>query len=161
MCLLIAAVSASCRTAGVASASPAGQPAGSASPPPIVQPGAPGEASRVITADKATDLSHVQFTSADVKFMQGMISHHSQAVEMTKLLKDRTASSDMRKLALRIEVSQLDEIKMMQRWLQVRGQQAPAPGEMDMHMHDMPGHDMPGMSMPAMLMPGMLTPEEM
>jgi uncharacterized protein (DUF305 family) len=131
-----------CRSAAPASARPAGQ-----TPPPIVQPGAPGQASRIITADAASDLSQVQFTGADIKFMQGMIGHHSQAVEMTTLLKTRTASDDMRKLALRIEVSQLDEINMMQRWLQDRGQ--PAPNLQAMHMHG------------ATLMPGMLTPEEM
>ena len=59
--------------------------------------------------------------------MQGMIGHHAQAVEMTELLTSRTASDDMRKLALRIEVSQADEIKMMQRWLEARGQEVPDP----------------------------------
>jgi uncharacterized protein (DUF305 family) len=136
------AAAAACRSAPVAP----GRAAGSA-PPQIVQPGAPGQASRVITADAASDLSQVQFTGADIKFMQGMIGHHSQAVEMTSLLKTRTASADMRKLALRIEVSQLDEINMMQRWLQDRGQ--PAPNAQAMHMHG------------ATLMPGMLTPEDM
>lgn len=115
--------------------------------PPIVQPGAPGASSRVIAADRAADLSKVQFTAADVHFMQGMIGHHAQAVEMTDLLKTRTSSEDMRKLALRIELSQTDEIKMMERWLQVRGQEVPSPHAM--HMHG------------AMLMPGMLTEEEM
>jgi uncharacterized protein (DUF305 family) len=79
--------------------------------------------------------------------MQGMIGHHEQAVEMTALLATRTASEDMRKLALRIELSQTDEINMMQRWLKVRGQEVPSPHAM--HMHG------------AMLMPGMLTAEEM
>jgi len=115
--------------------------------PPIVQPGAPGVRSRVIAADKAVDLSRVQFTATDVRFMQGMIGHHAQALEMTELLVTRTGSEDMRKLALRIELSQADEIKMMQRWLQVRGQEVPAE-----HAHHMPG---------ATLMPGMLTPDEM
>ena len=118
----------------------------SGSEPPIVQPGAPGEPSRVISAEKAVDLSRVQHTAADVRFMENMIGHHAQATEMTALLPSRTASADMRKLALRIEVSQVDEIKMMQQWLQARG--VPAPGE---HAHHMPG----------MRMPGMLTPEEM
>jgi uncharacterized protein (DUF305 family) len=143
---LVAVAGASCRPGHVAS-TPAAAPAGAAAAPLIVQPGAPGEASHVISAEKATDLSQVQYTGADIKFMQGMIGHHSQAVEMTNLLKTRTTSDDMRKLALRIEVSQLDEIKMMQRWLEVRGQ--PAPGMQAMHMHG------------ATLMPGMLTPEEM
>jgi uncharacterized protein (DUF305 family) len=122
-------------------------PGAGGSPPPIVQPGAPGQASRVVSATEATDLSNVQFTPADVEFMQGMIGHHEQAVEMVELLKTRTSSDDMRKLGLRIELSQTDEIKMMQRWLQVRGQALPM--DHAMHMHG------------AMLMPGMLTEEEM
>src|SRR3954471_11350807 len=83
------------------------------SSPPIVQPGAPGEASKVVQAQEARDLSKVQFTPADVKFMQGMIHHHGQAVDMTELLSTRTSSDDMKKLALRIQVSQTDEMKMM------------------------------------------------
>jgi uncharacterized protein (DUF305 family) len=133
--LLMVAASASCRTTGTASG------------PHIVQPGAPGEPSRVITADKAVDLSKVQHTVADVRFMQGMIHHHAQALDMTALLTSRTSRDDLRKLALRIEVSQADEIKMMQRWLEVRGQEVPGP-----HAHHAPG---------ATLMPGMLTAEEM
>jgi uncharacterized protein (DUF305 family) len=113
---------------------------------PIVQPGAPGEAPRVISVDKAVDLSRVQHTAADARFMQGMIGHHGQALEMTALLGSRTASENMRKLALRIEVSQADEIKMMQGWLEARGLDVPNGHP---HMHG------------ATLMPGMLTPEEM
>jgi uncharacterized protein (DUF305 family) len=101
----------------------------------------------VIGARTAADLSHVQYTPADVRFMQGMIGHHAQALEMTALLQSRTRSEDMRKLALRIEVSQADEIKMMQDWLKRRGQPQPDP-----HAHHAPG---------ATLMPGMLTAEEM
>lgn len=113
---------------------------------PIVRPGAPGESSRVIGADAAARLEPPSHTAADIAFMQGMIGHHAQAVEMTGLLKSRTNSEDMKKLATRIEVSQADEIKMMRGWLEARG--AAAPGE---HAH----HD------PAHRMPGMLTPEEM
>jgi len=115
--------------------------------PPIVQPGAPGEASRVVNAEQARDLTKVQFTPADVRFMQRMIHHHAQAVDMTKLLATRTNSEDMKKLALRIELSQNDEMKMMRRWLAVRGQEVP--GE---HAHHMPG---------APMMPGMLSADEM
>jgi uncharacterized protein (DUF305 family) len=142
--LLLAVVACACRTASVAPATPV---SGTEPAPPIVQPGAPGEPSRVITADKATDLSQVQPTAADVRFMQGMIGHHGQAIEMTALLASRTVREDMRKLALRIEVSQADEIQMMQRWLEARRQEVPGPHAM--HMHG------------ATLMPGMLTAEEM
>jgi uncharacterized protein (DUF305 family) len=113
----------------------------------IVQPGAPGKASRVIAAAEARDLSRVQYTAADVRFMQGMISHHAQALEMTALIASRSTREDMRKLGLRIELSQADEIDMMQGWLRARGQEAP-----DVHAHHAHG---------AILMPGMLTPEEM
>jgi len=115
--------------------------------PPIVQPGVPGVGSHTIAAEKAIDLSEVQHTAADVRFMQGMIQHHAQALDMTGLLGTRTASEDLRRLALRIDLSQSDEIKMMRRWLETRGEEVPAE-----HAHHIPG---------ATLMPGMLTPEEM
>jgi uncharacterized protein (DUF305 family) len=121
---------------------PAGAPG-----PSIVQPGAPGEASRIITARTAVDLSRVRHGEADVRFMQGMIGHHAQALEMTALLPSRTTREDMRLLARRIEVSQADEIKLMQRWLEVRNEEIPSA-----HAHHAPG---------ATLMPGMLSPEEM
>ncbi len=143
----MAGLAASCRTAGVASDRPAAAPASPAGPPPIIQPGAPGQPSRVISAEKASDLSQVEYTGADIKFMQGMIGHHAQALEMVGLLKTRSGSADMKKLALRIELSQDDEINMMQRWLEVRRQQVP--NRNAMHAHG------------ATLMPGMLTPDEM
>jgi uncharacterized protein (DUF305 family) len=113
----------------------------------IIQPGAPGTASRVIGADKAVDLSRVQATKADIEFMQGMIHHHLQAIDMTNLLAANSESADMRKLGLRMSLSQSDEIKMMRHWLEVRGQEVPGD-----HAHHMPG---------APMMPGMLSQEEM
>jgi len=113
----------------------------------IVQPGAPGSPSRVIDAATATDLSRVQATADDVEFMQGMIHHHLQALDMTALLATRTESEDMRKMAHRMELSQSDEIKMMRHWLHVRGKEAP-----DDHALHRPG---------APMMPGMLSADEM
>jgi uncharacterized protein (DUF305 family) len=133
--VLFTSFSAACRTAT------------SAAEPPIIQPGAPGASSREIGRDQAVDLSKVQYSPADVKFMQGMIHHHAQALDMTALIPSRTSREEIKLLGLRIELSQVDEIKMMQRWLEVRGQEIP--GE---HAHHAPG---------APLMPGMLTPEEM
>jgi uncharacterized protein (DUF305 family) len=141
-CLFAAAGAAACATTGTSSGG-------------IVQPGAPGEASKVVGAEQARDLSKVGATPADVKFMQGMIHHHAQAIDMTELLKTRSGSEDMKKLALRIQVSQRDEIKMMQNWLKTHGQDAPDP-----HAMHMPGMVMPGMDHGPM-MAGMLTPEEM
>lgn len=115
--------------------------------PPLVQPGAPGETTRDIDTAAATDLSGVEATAADIEFMQGMIGHHAQALEMTALLYNRTEWQDMRLLAERIDVSQADEIGMMQGWLEARGQDAPEGNEHHQHA--------------GMLMPGMLTPEQM
>ena len=134
--MLAAAAGASCRTAAVADARP-----------PIVQPGLPGQPSHLIGAAQASDLSKVQYTGADIKFMQGMIGHHAQAAEIVALVPSRTSSEDVKRLALRIDVSQKDEMNMMREWLQARGQQLPDP-----RAHHMMG---------ATLMPGMLTPEEM
>jgi uncharacterized protein (DUF305 family) len=89
----------------------------------------------------------ITHTAADVAFMQGMIGHHAQAVEMTDLLETRTESADMKLLAKRIEVSQTDEIRFMERWLKSRGETVPGP-----HAHHAPG---------AKLMPGMLSPADM
>ena len=109
---------------------------------PIVQPGAPGEPSREITAAEASDLAGIRFTAADVRFMQGMIPHHAQALEMTALVADRTAGETMQRLAQRIELSQEDEIGMMQEWLRARGQDVPG-----VDTHHAPGWEpMPGCS---------------
>jgi uncharacterized protein (DUF305 family) len=121
--------------------------AGGETTAPLLQPGAPGAATRAISADRAVDLSKVQYTPADVRFMQGMIGHHAQAIEMVALVPSRTASEDMKRLALRIEVSQADEIAMMKHWLEDRRQALPDP-----HAHHRHG---------ATLMPGMLTADEM
>jgi uncharacterized protein (DUF305 family) len=133
--ILIGLVSAACRTAGEGRR------------PQIVQPGAPGEPTHVIDAATAADLSAVQHTAADVRFMQAMIGHHAQALEMTALLPARTERDDMRLLGQRIEASQADEMELMRQWLADRGAEVPAP-----HAHHGAG---------AALMPGMLTPEEM
>ena len=113
---------------------------------PIVQPGAPGEASRTISSAEAAALPVPGVTAADIAFMQGMIGHHAQALEMVALLQTRTDSDAMKQMAQRIAVSQADEIVMMREWLEARGVDAPQHAH---HAHD------------AMLMPGMLTPAEM
>ena len=117
--VFLGVLSTSCRTARVASTpSPSG-------PPPIVQPGAPGQPSRVITAETAADVSKVDYIDADIKFMQGMIGHHAQAIEMVTLIPTHSSRREMVLLGQRIDISQTDEIKMMQDWLRARGQQVP------------------------------------
>jgi uncharacterized protein (DUF305 family) len=132
---------------------------------PTPAPARAGSASAAVRADT----QRTAYSAADVRFMQGMIGHHAQALAMTELLSSRTARDDMRLLAERITVSQRTEIAMMQRWLRERGEAVPDSEQVrQMAMgHGMAGHDMPGMpGMPGMsggapAMPGMASAEEM
>lgn len=113
----------------------------------VVQPGAPGKPSTVLPA--GTKASSTTVSSDDVAFMQGMIMHHQQAVEMTALIPERTTNKKVLDLGKRISLSQADEIKFMRHWLAARGQTSTM--EMSMHGGE---HSMP-------MMPGMLTTQQM
>lgn len=129
--------------------------------PPIFQPGAPGVASRVISAERAVDLGRTSFTEDDVRFMQHMVVHHAQAVEMVELLRARGSDATVRRLGERIALSQEAEIALMRGWLTDRGRPETAP---DLHAgHGAhAGHVMPGMApSDTPLMPGMLSPAQM
>jgi uncharacterized protein (DUF305 family) len=126
--------------------------------PVIVQPGAPGQPSKVLPS--TTRASLPPRSAKDVEFMQGMIMHHAQAVDMTAMIEARTGNKAVRLLGARIRQSQSDEMSFMRRWLTARGESDSMP---------MPAkNDMPGMEMPdhhhdhgQMLMPGMLTQKQM
>jgi len=118
--------------------------------PVVVQPGAPGQPSRKLP--RSTRAALPPLSPADVQFMQGMIMHHAQAVEMTALMETHTENRELRTLGARISRSQSDEIEFMKRWLNTRGE------PMSASMPEMPGMDM---SQHPMLMPGMLTPKQM
>ncbi len=135
-------------------------------PPPVVLPGAPGEPSKTLPPGTPF-LSGPTLQQADIYFMQGMIHHHSQAVEMTALMPSRTHNARLLSFGKRISISQTDEMQFMKQWLQERG----LPITMDMGGMNMSSGDMKGMdhsqhagmkmdSAP-MMMPGMLTPQQM
>src|SRR5579862_5332567 len=123
--------------------------------PTVVQPGARGVPSKTLPSN--TTAAALAASRADIEFMQGMIMHHSQAVEMTALIPSHTENKEVRAIGARISRSQSDEINFMKRWLVARGQSTSMamPG---MSAMDMNGHSM---LMPGMLMPGMLTPQQM
>ena len=127
------------------------------SPPVVVQPGAPGQPTRTLPPSTRAILP--PRSQKDVEFMQGMIMHHAQAVEMTALIETHTANKDLRLLGARISQSQSDEMKFMKRWLEARGEPVSPP------MPGMPGMDMSSHQMHSSthhkLMPGMLTPKQM
>ena len=122
--------------------------------PPIFNPGAPGAAPRMISADEAVALSRTGYVDADVRFMQHMLVHHAQAVEMVELLKTRGASGTVRRLGERIAQSQEAEMELMQEWLLSRGLPVSAPDPHASHRGHMPDPNAP-------VMPGMLSPAQM
>jgi uncharacterized protein (DUF305 family) len=134
-----------------------------AEPAPIVQPGAPGENSKVLSPATAAVPPKAP-AAADVSFMQGMIMHHAQAVEMTDLLRTRSKDPAMQALGKRMSISQTDEIEFMKQWLQDRGAPVSMAIEHDMaHMDHSDPKAMAAMNHAAAmpLMPGMLTAQQM
>ena len=123
--------------------------------PVVVQPGAPGQPTQKLPSSARAKLPPL--SAKDVEFMQGMIMHHAQAVEMTALINERTTNKELRLLGARISHSQAEEMKYMERWLRLRGE----PTSMPMpSMHHSPGMHM-SQHQHQMLMPGMLTQEQM
>lgn len=114
---------------------------------PVVQLGAPGESNTTLSPEEAESVDGPAYTEADVAFVQGMIPHHQQALEMTALVGDRADDPDLTAIAERIEVSQVAEIDQLQGWLTARGESVSG-------MHAGHGDGEHGM-------PGMLTPQEM
>jgi uncharacterized protein (DUF305 family) len=144
--------------AGLLSLPVCAQQADSATPV-VVQPGAPGQPTR--TLPPSTRATLLPRSPADVRFMQGMIMHHAQAVEMTALIESHTTNKDLGSLGARISSSQSDEIKFMKRWLEARGEPTGEP--LSTMLKEMAGMDtdIPSHTSHSMLMPGMLTEKQM
>jgi uncharacterized protein (DUF305 family) len=156
MALCVSLVSAALLIAATAPGQQGSSTAGSA---PIVQPGAPGQSSKTLSA-ATIRIPRRPPAAADISFMQGMIVHHSQAVEMTALLSTHSHNKDLLELGDRIKISQTDEIKYMKQWLQDRGEPISMSPDHMAGMGAMKGMD--HMDMDAVpLMPGMLSPRQM
>lgn len=91
---------------------------------------------------------------ADVTFAQGMLPHHRQAVEMSKLALDRAEDPEVLALAEEISAAQEPEIQTMTAFLEAWGAEVP---EQDTSMEGM-DH---GGDEPMEGMAGMMSPEDM
>ena len=138
---LVALLGACSTGASVETAAPAPENDG----PRIVQPGAPGQSSRTFSSTELDQVEGVSYTDADVSFMQGMIPHHRQALEMTALVRQHAVTEAVQRMALRMEISQRDEIALISAWLADRGETI----------------EMSNMGAMQHEMMGMLTPEQM
>ncbi|GAA3803768.1 DUF305 domain-containing protein [Sphaerisporangium flaviroseum] len=133
-------------TAALTLAGCAGSPAtpSAQSTVPVIVPGKPGETARTLgPGETVTPVPSPTANAADVVFMQDMIVHHRQALDMSTAASTRAASAEVKRLASRIAATQGPEINAMIRWLRQQGQRVP-----DHHAK----HD---------AMPGMATPEQL
>lgn len=110
---------------------------------PIILPGAPGQSSKTLAASDAIKVANNSYSPDDVLFMQNMIPHHAQAVEMSDLVAARTNRKEIVDLAGRIKASQADEIKFMEDWLADRNEPLEVKGG---HGHHGGHHQMEGMA---------------
>ena len=129
--------------------------AGTAQAPAIVQPGAPGQASTVVSSVPAFHGNN--YTKDDVEFMQGMIHHHNQALLMVVMIPTHTSTPELLAIGKKIQISQSGEIQAMKDWLTSRKQSVPTIHPDGSATMEMAGMD--AMEMDAM--PGMLTAEQM
>jgi uncharacterized protein (DUF305 family) len=114
---------------------------------PIVLPGAPGQPSRAVSVEEATKLANSSYSPADIAFMQHMIVHHQQAVDMAALVKTRTNNPAIIAIAGRIDAGQADEMKFMRGWLGARGEPTAIPAMDHSAPHNVHAiHTMKGMA---------------
>jgi uncharacterized protein (DUF305 family) len=111
---------------------------------PVIAPGRPGEQARTLGPDEAaTAVPPERANATDVRYLQDMIVHHQQALDMSLLAPSRSASDGIRRLASRINQVQGPEITMMTDWLKTQGQRVPD--------HHAAHQGMPGMATPEQL----------
>ena len=146
----VVGLSACQRATDQAGSPPAAAADGQAAAPAIVQPGAPGQASTVVSSVPA--FQSPSHTDADVAFMQGMIHHHNQALQMVAMIGSHTRSPELIAMGQKIQLSQSGEIEAMQEWLTARKAEVP--------MIHADGSAMTGHGTMAP-MPGMLTAAQM
>lgn len=125
--------------------------AGSTGGTTILQPGNPGDpAATVAPGDVPPD---AEWNHSDVAFVQMMIPHHAQALEMARLARTRAGSPPVKALARRISGAQGPEIITLAAWLQEREIEVPRAGaDAEEYDHGKHGHTE---------MAGMLTPGDM
>ncbi|GAA4514012.1 DUF305 domain-containing protein [Nonomuraea ferruginea] len=100
---------------------------------PVIVPQSPGATARTATPGERIGQVPATPTAADVRFAEGMIPHHRQALEMTALAANRTTTASVLGFAEQIALSQQPEITIMSDWLAALGRRVPS------------GHDHRGM----------------
>ncbi|MGW0801764.1 DUF305 domain-containing protein [Nonomuraea sp. NPDC002799] len=108
---------------------------------PVIAPGRPGEQARTLApSEAATAVPSATANAPDVKYVQDMIIHHRQALDLALLAPSRADSVKLKTLADRIKAAQGPEIQYMTTWLQELEQKVPD--------HHAAHAGMPGMATP-------------
>ncbi|MBE1560976.1 DUF305 domain-containing protein [Nonomuraea africana] len=92
---------------------------------PVIVPGGPGEAGRTAGPGESLPTRDWTAVAADVRFAEGMIPHHRQALEMAGLVDARTTTKSVRAVARQITLTQQPEITLMSDWLDGLGRAVP------------------------------------
>jgi uncharacterized protein (DUF305 family) len=110
----------------------------------VIAPGKPGEQARTLSpGEAATAVPSATPNAADITYVQDMIIHHGQALDMALLAPTRADSPKLKSLADRIKAAQGPEIQFMSTWLREQDQRVPD--------HHAAHGDMPGMATPEQL----------
>jgi uncharacterized protein (DUF305 family) len=117
----------------------------------VIQPGRPGEEATVIEQGETGEVLGRGYTEAEVVFMEQMIPHHAQALEMAELVEDRAEDEQLKVFAERIAIGQAPEIEVMQTWLTDRGLELPPVEPTSEHGAHSSHAGMPGMVTPAQM----------
>jgi uncharacterized protein (DUF305 family) len=90
------------------------------SDPPVILPGRPGEQAEVRPGSEVV-IDPPQYNALDTWYVQMMVPHHTQAVQLATLAVTRTDNPGIRAFADRIRAGQSAEIAVLEGWLQARG----------------------------------------
>lgn len=123
--------------------------------------------SPAVTTSASTEAGAGEHNDADITFAEGMVPHHSQAIEMSDmLLAKQNIDPRVVDLAQQIKAAQGPEIEQLNTWLKEWGQ-APASTSMSMPggsmttSMSMPGSSMPTTGMGMQPMEGMMSEQDM
>jgi len=84
-------------------------------------------ASTAPSAPAASSATTAEHNAADTAFVQGMIPHHAQAIQMSGMAAQRASNAQVKQLATRIQQAQGPEIEQMRGFLAAWGEPASSP----------------------------------
>jgi uncharacterized protein (DUF305 family) len=94
--------------------------------------GDPAETKAASAASKAPSSG---YNDQDVIFLQMMVAHHEQGLEMVRLAADRAEREQVRTLASAVDATQTEELKLMKSWLAKWSKPTTSEAAENAHLH--------------------------